>query len=101
VTTGLHAVADLSGADALAVSEEAYARGVEAAPLERYCITPSRAANALVLGFAAVRPEGFRNGMERLAAAIDAARRGQRRGTERRGAPAQRDSATRRVAHSV
>jgi GntR family transcriptional regulator/MocR family aminotransferase len=84
VTTGLHAVADLSAADALTVSEEAYARGVEVAPMERYCITPSRAANALVLGFAAVRPEGFRNGMERLAAAIDAARRGQQRGIVRR-----------------
>jgi GntR family transcriptional regulator/MocR family aminotransferase len=84
VTTGLHAVADLSGADAGAVSEEAYARGVEAAPMQRYCITPARAANALVLGFAAVRPDGFRNGMERLAAAIEAARRGQPRGTVRR-----------------
>jgi GntR family transcriptional regulator/MocR family aminotransferase len=84
VTTGLHAVADLSGADAVPVSEEAYARGVEVAPMQRYCVTPSRAANALVLGFAAVRPDGFRNGMERLAAAIDAAGRGQPRGTVRR-----------------
>jgi GntR family transcriptional regulator/MocR family aminotransferase len=83
VTTGLHAVADLSGADALTVSEEAFRRGVEVAPMERYCIVPSRAANALVLGFAAVRPDGFRSGMERLAAAIDAARPGQR-GSEHR-----------------
>jgi DNA-binding transcriptional MocR family regulator len=52
--------------------------------MERYSLMPSRAANALVLGFAAVRPEGFRNGMERLAAAIDAAKRGQQRGTVRR-----------------
>jgi GntR family transcriptional regulator / MocR family aminotransferase len=90
VTTGLHAVADLSGADAVMVSEEAFARGVEVAPMQRYCVTPSRAANALVLGFAAVRPEGFRNGMERLAAAIDAAKRGQPRGTARRTAAGER-----------
>jgi GntR family transcriptional regulator/MocR family aminotransferase len=90
VTTGLHAVADLTGADAGPVSEEAYARGVEVAPMQRYCVTPSRAANALVLGFAAVRPEGFRSGMERLAAAIDAAKRGQQRGTLRRTFAAER-----------
>jgi GntR family transcriptional regulator/MocR family aminotransferase len=83
VTTGLHAVADLSAGDAGTVSEEAYARGVEVAPMERYCVTPARAANALVLGFAAVRPEGFRSGMERLAAAIEAANRGRQRGALR------------------
>ena len=46
--------------------------------------TVVRAANALLLGFAAVRPEGFRNGMERLAAAIEAANRGRLRATARR-----------------
>jgi GntR family transcriptional regulator/MocR family aminotransferase len=74
VRTGLHAVADLEGADAGRVSREAALRGVEATPLSAYFVGRGSAANALVLGFAAVRPEGARSGMERLAAAIEAAR---------------------------
>ena len=73
--TGLHAIADLEGADAAAVSREAAARGVEVAPLAAYQVGRERPANALVLGFAAVRPDAARRGMERLAAAIEAARR--------------------------
>ncbi|MGH7375238.1 MAG: PLP-dependent aminotransferase family protein [Candidatus Rokuibacteriota bacterium] len=73
--TGLHAIADLDGADAVRVSREAAARGVEATPLSAYCVGRKKPANALVLGFAAVRPEAARRGMERLAAAIEAARR--------------------------
>ena len=73
--TGLHAIADLEGADAGRVSREAAARGVEATPLSAYYAGRARRANALVLGFAAVRPEAARRGMARLAAAIDAARR--------------------------
>jgi GntR family transcriptional regulator/MocR family aminotransferase len=72
--TGLHAIADLEGADAGRVSREAAARGVEAAPLSAYFARRGTRSNALVLGFAAVRPEAARRGMERLAAAIDAAR---------------------------
>ena len=73
--TGLHAIADLDGAAAATVSREAAARGVEATPLSAYCVGREKPANALVLGFAAVRPEAARRGMERLAAAIGAARR--------------------------
>jgi len=40
-----------------------------------YCASRTAALNALVLGFGAVRPEASRRGMERLAAAIEAARR--------------------------
>jgi GntR family transcriptional regulator/MocR family aminotransferase len=76
--TGLHAIADLAGADARAVSREAAARGVEATPLTEYFAEREKAPNALVLGFAAVRPEGARRGMERLAAAIEVAKRGSR-----------------------
>jgi GntR family transcriptional regulator/MocR family aminotransferase len=73
--TGLHALADLDGVDAARVSREAAARGVEAAPLSAYFATPTRHGGSLVLGFAAVRPDAARRGMERLAQAITAARR--------------------------
>jgi GntR family transcriptional regulator/MocR family aminotransferase len=72
--TGLHAIADLAGARAVRVSREAAARGVEATPLAAYFAGRGPRPNALVLGFAAVRPEAARRGMERLAAAIDASR---------------------------
>jgi GntR family transcriptional regulator / MocR family aminotransferase len=72
--TGLHAIADLDGVDAASVSREAATRGVEATPLSAYFVGPKRPVNGLVLGFAAVRPEAARRGMERLAAAIEAAR---------------------------
>ena len=75
VQTGLHAVADLDGVDAFRVSLEAAKRGVEATPLAVYFAHPARAANGLVLGFAAVRPDVSHKGMERLAAAFAAARR--------------------------
>ena len=75
VQTGLHALADLDGVDAARVSLEAAARGVEAAPLSAYYAGREPRANGLVLGFGAVRPEASRRGMERLAMAIDAARR--------------------------
>ena len=73
--TGLHAIADLEEADAGAVSREAAGRGVEATPLSAYFVGRERPANALVLGFAAVDPNAAARGMERLAVAIDAARR--------------------------
>jgi GntR family transcriptional regulator/MocR family aminotransferase len=75
VQTGLHALADLDGVDAVRASQEAAARGVEAAPLSAYFAGSERRANGLVLGFGAVRPDASRRGMERLAAAIEAARR--------------------------
>ena len=102
VTTGLHAVADLAGADAVRRSVKRRTRAASKwRRWQRYCVTPARAANALVLGFAAVRPEGFRSGMERLAAAIEAAKRGQQRGTVRRTTAVERSRDRRWLAHSV
>jgi GntR family transcriptional regulator/MocR family aminotransferase len=74
--TGLHVVADLDGPDATRVFEEAAARGVEVMPLAAYYAGRARPANGLVLGFGSVRPDRLGGGMETLAAAIDAARRG-------------------------
>ena len=60
----------------MVVFREAMARGVELMPLSAYCSgARAPAANGLVLGFAAVRPETFDAAFERLAAAIEAARR--------------------------
>jgi GntR family transcriptional regulator/MocR family aminotransferase len=73
--TGLHAVADLVDADAQRVAEAAGERGVEATPLSTYYFGRSPAPSALVLGFGAARPDSIDAGMERLAAAIEAARR--------------------------
>jgi len=75
VRTGLHAVADLAGVDDQRVHLEAAARGVEATPLSTYFIDRARAENGLVLGFGAVRPEALAEGMNRLSAAIETARR--------------------------
>ena len=75
VATGLHALADLDGVDAARVSLEAAKRGVEAAPVSAYFAGKEPGINGLVLGFAAVRPDVTRRGMEQLALAIDAARR--------------------------
>ena len=75
VRTGLHGVADLEGVNAERVFQEARARGVEVTPLSAYYAGRPSAADALVLGFAAVGPDELRNGMERLAAAIEAARK--------------------------
>jgi len=82
VATGLHAVADLAGVDAQRVFREAAARGVEVTPLAHYYLgrptsitADHRSTNAIVLGFASVRPEALGRGMEQLAAAIEAAAR--------------------------
>ena len=77
VRTGLHAVADLADSDAETVFEEAVARGVEVMPLSAYCFGRATPPNALVLGFGAARPDAIERGMERLAEAIEAARRAQ------------------------
>jgi GntR family transcriptional regulator/MocR family aminotransferase len=74
VQTGLHVVADLDEVEAVRVSREAATRGVEVTPLSAYFALPERAPNGLVLGFAAARPETASRAMERVAAAIEAAR---------------------------
>jgi GntR family transcriptional regulator/MocR family aminotransferase len=74
-TTGLHAVADLSGADAVRVSRAALAAGVEVMPLAAYSHDVRHATQALVLGFGSTRPARLDAGMEALAAVIDRARR--------------------------
>ena len=72
---GLHAVADLDeSAPAEIVGREAWSRGVEVMPLSAYYQASPCTVNALVLGFAPVRPDSIAAGMERLAAAIEAAR---------------------------
>src|SRR5499427_6259070 len=95
VRTGLHAVAELAGVDAERVFHEAAARGVEVMPLSHYFFGrprtiagSQRSTNAILLGFASVRPDALRRGMERLAAAIDAAERGQASGVKMRRAAA-------------
>jgi GntR family transcriptional regulator / MocR family aminotransferase len=75
VLTGLHAVADLDqGLSDERVFEEALARGVEATPLSMY-FTRATPQNGLMLGFGSVRPDASVDGMQRLAAAIESARR--------------------------
>ena len=74
IQTGLHAVADLDGVDEERVCEEAAERGIEVAPLGMYYLG-RRTDNGLLLGFASTPPQSLRRGMERLADAIDAARR--------------------------
>jgi DNA-binding transcriptional MocR family regulator len=63
------------GVSAERVFEEAAARGVEVMPLSAYFLRPVTSANALIMGFAPVRPDGLVTGMQQLAAAIEAARR--------------------------
>jgi GntR family transcriptional regulator/MocR family aminotransferase len=75
VRTGLHAVADLVDVDARRVYEAAAGRGVEVMPLSAYYFGRSHPQNAIVLGFGGVRADSVEDGMKRLAAAIDAARR--------------------------
>jgi GntR family transcriptional regulator / MocR family aminotransferase len=73
--TGLHAVADVVGADATSVFHEARACGVESMPLSAYVYGRGSAADALVLGFGAVPPEAMAGGMRALAGAIERAQR--------------------------
>ncbi|HKE17786.1 MAG TPA: PLP-dependent aminotransferase family protein [Kofleriaceae bacterium] len=75
VRTGLHAVADVRGADPARVFDEALARGVECMPLADYVRGSGRADSALVLGFGAVGPAALTSGMRSLAAAIESAQR--------------------------
>jgi GntR family transcriptional regulator/MocR family aminotransferase len=75
VESGLHAVADLGEVDDVRVCEEAAGHGVEVTPLSIYSSDGDAAAHGLLLGFGAVRPEALWHGMERLAAAVEAARR--------------------------
>lgn len=73
--TGLHAVADVIGADATRVFSQAMQRGVEVMPLSAYSRDPAHCDNALVLGFGAVPPAGIEAGMQGLAEAIAAVQR--------------------------
>jgi len=73
--TGLHAVADLVDADAGRAFEAAAERNVEVMPLSAYYFGRAQPQNALVLGFGGVRADSVEDGMKRLAAAIDDARR--------------------------
>ena len=75
VKTGMHAIADLEDVYAERLFSEAAARGVELMPVSAYCAAKGTARNAIILGFAPIRPEAIHRGMERLAAAIEAARR--------------------------
>ena len=79
VETGLHAVADLAGVDAADLVRQSAARAIEMTPLSTYFMRPHRATNAVVLGFAAVRPDAIRSATEKVAEAIDAVRRPRRR----------------------
>jgi GntR family transcriptional regulator / MocR family aminotransferase len=72
VRTGLHAVADLHVGDQQAVCDEALARGLEVMPLCAYFVGEPRDAQALVLGFGAVRPEAMPAAVQQLVAAIEA-----------------------------
>jgi GntR family transcriptional regulator/MocR family aminotransferase len=75
VTTGLHAIADLSEANAEAVFGEAVTRGIEAMPLSSYYAGRRRGpADALVLGFGGVAPKVVKESVKRLAGAIQAAK---------------------------
>jgi GntR family transcriptional regulator / MocR family aminotransferase len=74
IHSGLHAVADLEDVDADDVFREAARRGVEVMPISAYC-SGRASVNGLVIGFACARPDALSAGMERLAEAIDAARR--------------------------
>jgi GntR family transcriptional regulator/MocR family aminotransferase len=88
--SGLHVVGELVDVPAERVGQEAAARGVEVTPLSHYYlgrpksafVSGSRIPNAIVMGFAAVRPEAIRRGMEHLAAAIEAAGRAHASGGE-------------------
>ncbi len=73
--TGLHVVADVHEVSAEVVFREALERDVELAPLSQYYLREPSPPNALILGFAACRPEQLKQGMIRLSQAIEAARK--------------------------
>jgi GntR family transcriptional regulator/MocR family aminotransferase len=81
VHTGLHALADLTEVDAEPVFHEAAARGIEVMPLDTYFMGTAKTKNSLLLGFASMRPEALRRGMQALADAIAAARKRRGYGT--------------------
>jgi GntR family transcriptional regulator/MocR family aminotransferase len=75
VRAGLHVAADLEGASDVRVAEEAASRGVDVMPLSSYYFGRGPRANGLVLGFGGVRPDAMDEGMQILAASVEAARR--------------------------
>ena len=72
VHSGLHAVVDVAGVDATLVHREAAARGIETMPLAAYQFGVTKPDNALLLGFASVKPALIRVAATQLARAIDA-----------------------------
>jgi GntR family transcriptional regulator/MocR family aminotransferase len=72
VTTGLHAVGDLTGVSDVAVSEAAATRGLEVTALSSYYRSATAAPpNGLVLGFGSVAPAEIVRGMQQLALVLD------------------------------
>ncbi len=73
---GVHLVGWLGeGIDEARAVAEAARRGVEVRPLSMYALAPP-ARGALLLGYASASPGALRAGVRRLAAALDAARKG-------------------------
>jgi GntR family transcriptional regulator / MocR family aminotransferase len=78
VDNGLHTVGKLEGVTGEQVYERAVARDVDVTPLSPYWLSRERQTwDGLLLGFGAVRPESIRDGMRRLAEAIEVAQREQ------------------------
>jgi len=73
VHAGMHAVVELEGVSAERVHEEAIVLGVETMPLSAYYFGTGRRPNALLLGFGAVSPAQIRDGVNRLARAVESA----------------------------
>jgi GntR family transcriptional regulator/MocR family aminotransferase len=90
VTTGLHALADLTETEAERVSGDAFARGVEAMPLSAYRHGRRAVTESLVLGFGAIRPELVEAGIQTLAETIEGLTGRARRGAADRRAAARR-----------
>jgi GntR family transcriptional regulator/MocR family aminotransferase len=74
VHAGMHAVLDVEGVDAERLHVEAAALGVESMPLAAYYLRGGRRPNALLVGFGAVPPVAIRQGVAKLARAVDLAR---------------------------
>lgn len=71
VHSGLHAVADVEGVDATQLHREAAAQGIETMPFAAYQFGATQPDNALLLGFAAVKPAAIRLAVTQLARAIE------------------------------
>lgn len=72
---GMHTMAWLDGLDDAAAAEAAAREDIETAPLSAYC-AESKMPSALVLGYGAVTPRQIRVATEKLARALEHARKG-------------------------